>query len=258
MAALTTLANVKSWLGLADSAVTAITKANPGVATCVSHPLRTGQQIVLSGVAGMTALNGVTLTVTVLTTDTFSIGVNTSSYPTYTSGGLFNPDDIDLTRLLNSFSAVFERETRRTIAETDYVYRCDGNGKSELFLPEYPITEVASVIIDGTAIDAAEENEDTGEYSEGWYLEDNVLYLEGYTFPRGSRNVRVAYSAGYGTVPDDIQQCIISMVAYQYRGKGHIGLRSEASSEKTTYFQVDEWPADVLACMDRYRKVLVA
>jgi hypothetical protein len=78
------LANVSAAL---VGTVTAATKANPGVVTIAGHGLTTGDRVVFAGLGGMTELNGNTYTITVVSSDTFSIGVNTSGYTTYTSGG---------------------------------------------------------------------------------------------------------------------------------------------------------------------------
>lgn len=69
------------------SQIVAITKANPGVVTTKGpHGLKTDQSVVLPGVGGMTELTS-RYTVTVLTSTTFSIGIDTTTYTTYTSGG---------------------------------------------------------------------------------------------------------------------------------------------------------------------------
>lgn len=69
--------------------ITNITQANPGVVTSVNHGLLTGNQILISDVVGMTEVNGVTFTITVLTANTFSIGVDTTAYGAYVSGGSY-------------------------------------------------------------------------------------------------------------------------------------------------------------------------
>lgn len=69
------------------SKIVGISKANPGVVTTDGeHRLVTGQSVVLPGVGGMTELTS-RYTVTVLSPKTFSIGVDTTAYTTYTSGG---------------------------------------------------------------------------------------------------------------------------------------------------------------------------
>lgn len=68
--------------------ITGITAANPGVVTAVAHGFATGDIVSLSEIVGMVQLNGQTVTVTKLTADTFSIGVDTSAYTAYSSAGV--------------------------------------------------------------------------------------------------------------------------------------------------------------------------
>ena len=65
--------------------ITGISKANPGVVTAPFHALTTGDEVYLIGIGGMIEVNGRVFTVTVLTGNTFSIGVNTTGYSTFTS-----------------------------------------------------------------------------------------------------------------------------------------------------------------------------
>ena len=64
--------------------ITGITKANPGVVTAPYHGLSDGDEVYLTGIEGMTELNGRTFTVNVLTANTFDIGIDTSGYGTFT------------------------------------------------------------------------------------------------------------------------------------------------------------------------------
>jgi hypothetical protein len=74
-------------------AVEGITQASPGVVTTtLKHEFATGQVINIASVVGMTAVNNTPLTVTVLTPTTFSIGVNTTGYGAYISGGIVTPN----------------------------------------------------------------------------------------------------------------------------------------------------------------------
>ena len=74
-------------------AITNITNANPGViTTALNHGYTTGQAFEASGIVGMTPLNGVPLTATVIDEKHFSIGVDTTSYPAYVSGGVIEPN----------------------------------------------------------------------------------------------------------------------------------------------------------------------
>ena len=69
-------------------AISAITKANPGkMTTAVAHGFVSGQQVYITGASGMTQINGQLVTVTVIDAANFTIGVDTSGYTAYTSGG---------------------------------------------------------------------------------------------------------------------------------------------------------------------------
>lgn len=76
----------------ASKNITAATKANPCQLTVVGHGLATGAQIFICNVAGMTQLNNLFFTVTVIDADNITLdGTDSSSYGTYTSGGQIVP-----------------------------------------------------------------------------------------------------------------------------------------------------------------------
>lgn len=70
-------------------AITGITKANPAVVTALAHGFSNGQQVYITGVIGMTQVNGRLFTIAGATTDTFQLsGENSSDYTTYVQGGV--------------------------------------------------------------------------------------------------------------------------------------------------------------------------
>lgn len=71
--------------------ITGITQANPAVVTSNSHGRSNGDKVYLSGIGGMTELNGVTATVAGVTSNTYQLsGINSSGYGAYTSGGTWS------------------------------------------------------------------------------------------------------------------------------------------------------------------------
>lgn len=73
--------------------ITNITRANPGVVTTLlNHGLANGTLATLTGVVGMTQVNGTAFTITVIDQKDFSIGVNTTGYGAYVSGGVVTPN----------------------------------------------------------------------------------------------------------------------------------------------------------------------
>lgn len=81
----------KSLSGLesGSKSISAATKANPcEITTSASHGYSTGEEIYISGVSGMTQLNGNRYTITVTAATTFTLdGIDSSAYGTWTSGG---------------------------------------------------------------------------------------------------------------------------------------------------------------------------
>jgi len=79
-----------------NKTITGITKANPGVVTSTAHGFSNGDTVVISGVVGMTQVNGKRFKVANVAANTFELqdidgnNVNTSSYTTYSSGGVAN------------------------------------------------------------------------------------------------------------------------------------------------------------------------
>ena len=69
-------------------AITGATQANPVVLTVTSHPFANGQQVHISGISGMTELNGRRFTVANQATNTIELsGENGTGHTAYTSGG---------------------------------------------------------------------------------------------------------------------------------------------------------------------------
>ena len=70
------------------TSITGATQASPCVVTSVSHGIRTGESATISGVVGMTQLNGNVYTITKVSDDTFSLNdVDSSAFTAYSSGG---------------------------------------------------------------------------------------------------------------------------------------------------------------------------
>lgn len=67
--------------------ITGITQANPGVVTSVGSDLLTGDRVFISGVVGMNQVNNMEFTVTRINANSFSIGVDTTGFTAYVSGG---------------------------------------------------------------------------------------------------------------------------------------------------------------------------
>ena len=77
-----------SWASGTAKTITGITKANPAVVTSNGHGFVNGDRVYISGVSGMTQVNGNVYTVAGKTTNTFQLsGTNSGSYNTFSTSG---------------------------------------------------------------------------------------------------------------------------------------------------------------------------
>ena len=79
--------NTFELMNQASKPVSGVTKASPGSVTCVAHGFSTGDEIGFLSVGGMVELNGNAYTITKVDADTFTIGVDSSGFTTFISGG---------------------------------------------------------------------------------------------------------------------------------------------------------------------------
>lgn len=71
--------------------ITAITKASSAIITVgSSHGFVIGDSVHISGVSGMTQINGLRATITAFDTTKITVAINSSGFSTYTSGGTVN------------------------------------------------------------------------------------------------------------------------------------------------------------------------
>ena len=162
-----------------------------------------------------------------------------------------NASDALLSRLITSASSWIADVTSRSFISGNAVSEIrDGTGGQELLLSG-PVTAITSVIIDTLTIPAQ-----TANGQPGYFLSGNVLCLEGYTFTRARKNVRLAYVNGYATVPADIEQACIELVVSAYKR----GPRGPDLSDRSVMGQSHKWslqdtPLSVQRCLSRYSKV---
>jgi uncharacterized phiE125 gp8 family phage protein len=164
-------------------------------------------------------------------------------------------DDPLLVRLLSAASEFVQRQTGRTFALVTYTEPHDWNGEHLLVPKNYPVTAVASVSIDGQTIDKA-----TDETTPGWIQDGNVIRLRNvplrdWLSVRRVANCTISYTAGYASIPQDIQQAVLELAALKFRERAHIGQASQTLQGSSVSFLPSIVPLSVQAVLDSYRSV---
>lgn len=199
---LTTLANAMEWLGLTGLVISDISLTDPAVVTLQTRPTTTalinGLRYTLIG-TGTMGLDD-EYVVTVLTPTTFSIPVDATALAAYVGGAYVEVSQPLVQRLISSCSAFIQNWMNRTVASTTYTQTFNGQDMPTMMLPEYPVTAIGGVAVDGLALSARPALTYPATYSNGsgyTFQETGQLALSGYLFTRGYNNVTVTWDAGY-------------------------------------------------------------
>jgi len=89
--------------------ITAITPADPAQVTSTAHSLDTGDQIKITGVVGMTELNGLVFTITVVDANNFTLDdIDSTAYTPYISGGVWTAQEANVFGIVVKSANTFE------------------------------------------------------------------------------------------------------------------------------------------------------
>lgn len=118
----------------AAKTITGISKANPAVVTSSTHGLAVGAVVVITGVVGMTEINGMAGVVTAQDTNTFTLGgIDSTNFTTYTSGGSATPQTMTQVENVTNFQRESDEAeridtTNLMSVKKEYVVGLSGEG----------------------------------------------------------------------------------------------------------------------------------
>jgi len=167
-------------------------------------------------------------------------------------------DDTLLTDLLTRLQEAADSYLDRKIEQASYTEQYDGDGTDRLLTRQWPIISVTSVYDDVDRVFGSDALIAAADYVV--YKDRGIIQLDGLTFASGIQNVKVIYSAGYGTVPTDLVQALIELIAARFRQKEMQGLKSLSLGAYSISFDPgkDELSDEVRATFDSYRRTRVA
>lgn len=164
-------------------------------------------------------------------------------------GNVGSSSDAQLQTLLTAASAFIKSWTNRDFVQATYTVTKRAN-RDLMVLDQYPVISVSSVQWQGFTCPAGDPITGTS----GYYVDTpNALRLTGYTFP--SAPVRVVYSAGYATIPEEITQTCIELAGEAFKRASHIGeLSKTLGGQETIHYIHDAANATVLQTLAQYKK----
>ncbi|QDV49538.1 phage head-tail connector protein [Gimesia fumaroli] len=156
-------------------------------------------------------------------------------------------DDL-LNQLITEVESVIQHFTSRksfdSASRTEYL---DGNGKDELFLAHRPLTSVTGVWVDpdgyfGKGTDAfpsdsawTEGGEFVPQSEEANEQNASMLISLNRIWPEGRGNIKVTYTAGYETIPADLELAANTLVALLRKGRKEGGMLASERLDQYSY-----------------------
>lgn len=149
-------------------------------------------------------------------------------------------EDARITFMINQASDAIERYCNRKLVAQSITEFHDGRNYDRLLLKEYPVNSITSVYVDqswtfdATSLIAATEYQIDNE--------SEIIYKS--IFPRGARNIKVVYNAGYATIPSALEGACLQLVDYLYqqRSDRRVGVSQKAKNGETISFISDMPP----------------
>jgi hypothetical protein len=167
--------------------------------------------------------------------------------------------DSKIEHLINVSSSMVESYLDRKLIYNQYIELHDGRVNDRLILKEWPAekpTEILSDTLwsfDNTTIIPPEN-----------YVidQETTVVLKGYYFPRGNRNIRITYYAGYASpvfggggfpLPGELNQACVMLVAWQYqlRADRRLGIASKGKQGESISY-VKGLPAEIALMLDMH------
>src|SRR5262249_21393610 len=140
-------------------------------------------------------------------------------------------DDALLTRLVTAASQFILTWLDRTLVQQSYTETRGGTSGTSLAFGNMPVSAGSARSVDRNPIPGAPD-----AVSPGYAFSATRLYLRGYAFNRGVRNVAVSYTAGYAATPPEVEQACIALVALRYKERDRIGHVSKSLAGETVSF----------------------
>lgn len=156
-----------------------------------------------------------------------------------------------LNRMITAASAFVESWLNRTFAITAYSELLDGTGGRRMGLGNYPILTVTKVQV-GTQLYSPAPA--PGQL--GYTFDKNAITLNQACFVRDKNNVVIEYTAGYASVPADIEQAVIEMIGLRFKEKDRIGVSSKTLAGETISFSQKDMSSSTKTLLTQYKKVI--
>ena len=161
-----------------------------------------------------------------------------------------------LTYYINTASAFCNLYTNRKLKSRELTEYYSGDGTNSIITNEYPVTEITAVYDDldrSYGSDTLIDSDDLAILPDG--LAYKIVY-DGGVFQVGIRNLKVQYTAGYTSIPNDLQQACLEVIAYYFKNTEEIrfGVTTRTMGGGSVTVETTDIPKSALRILERYRR----
>lgn len=148
-----------------------------------------------------------------------------------------------------------ERYTQRVFTSTVYTEELyDGTSSYDLVLKNYPVITFTKLEVNNSVDNS--DNWEEIDSSDYWVDETIGLIHKTSTFILGKQRYRATYTAGYASIPDDIQYALLVLISSAISKSGAEGIKSETLGDHSITFEsVIQTNEVVKNILNNYRKI---
>ena len=167
---------------------------------------------------------------------------------------LFGTNNTRLERYINSVSSFLERECDRLFHSAIYTdEEYNGTGGTKLWLKNYPIISITAMSFYNrynhtTLIDLVE---DTHYFA---YLDMGRLDCLIGVWTKDTRNIRITYTAGFATIPEDLKVLCMDIIDFQMTKKRMIV--AQGLWKENTIVIKETLPKNLLLQIDSFKRII--
>jgi len=170
----------------------------------------------------------------------------------YGKFGSTSQDDDLLEDIITRISTLIESYINKNIKSRKYTEYYDGIGVSNLVTNQSPIISVDSIYSDTTWVWPSDSTIGVDDYR----IHENkthVVFLT--TLSKGSQNIKIIYTAGYDTVPEDIKQACITEVVRTHKNRQEVDVLSKTLSDGSVTYSAKELLLQTKMILNKYKRI---
>ncbi|MFQ5452255.1 MAG: phage head-tail connector protein [Candidatus Paceibacterota bacterium] len=161
--------------------------------------------------------------------------------------------DTRVERWIDTASQMIEKATDRVLYSKSHTEVQDGRGSKSILLRQYPVTAITSLHIDSQGTFDANSLIAAADYAQ---RDEDELVLRSSTFKRGLQNIQIVYTAGFSTIPADLENACLELIEFMYdrRGDRRVGVASKSKRDENITF-ITKIPEFIMQMIEPYIRV---